>query len=263
MNEISDDLLMAYVDRELDQNTRDQVDAYFARNPAEVRRLLAFAITSRNLAKLFEQPMREPSPGRLINAIKSAPRATSTPLRSKRNTHLRQMAHYHRLPLAAAASVAAFAVLGGIAWRVSREFQISYQSLLVATDTPVAKVLDSLGSGKTEEVALNGQQASIKVILSFSKITGGYCREYEIYGPNAGHSLNVACREPNGPWKIEVKAPAPLQNTPKTTVVPAGGNVSAQVEAVIDHLISGDPLSPEEEAQVIRLGWADRRKAKH
>ena len=80
MSDITDELLMAYADGELDSAEQRRVERYLANDPASAQRLEMFTQTGRDLGRLFDQPMREAIPERLLQTVmgsnSSSPAAT-------------------------------------------------------------------------------------------------------------------------------------------------------------------------------------------
>ena len=68
--DISDEVLMALADGELAGDERARIAKIVANSEAAAARLAAFTSTGRHLSGLFEQPMLEPVPQRLIDTVR-------------------------------------------------------------------------------------------------------------------------------------------------------------------------------------------------
>ena len=73
MTDISDEVLMAYADGELDASGCARVETYIAEDHKGVARLAVFTSTGRSLGMLYDEPMRQPAPQRLIETVLNSP----------------------------------------------------------------------------------------------------------------------------------------------------------------------------------------------
>jgi anti-sigma factor RsiW len=75
MRPIEDQDLHAYVDGEIDQERRIEVEAWLARNPADAERVRAWAAQNRLLHAHLDDVLNEPMPQRLLQAASRTPPA--------------------------------------------------------------------------------------------------------------------------------------------------------------------------------------------
>ena len=267
MNEISDDMLMAYADDELDAKDRTNVEAYLARSAEGTGRFAVFVATGRRLAALFDQPMREPVPQRLIDALQGAPRAPSEP--SAEVIHIGRGRNTKRTPqrsnlwlVAACVTLLAAGVGAEFALHQhTRGAESPFGLAETSTGTPIAgkdlaAALDTVASGSVSTREIAGVHATIKPVFTFANIGGGFCRQYAIAGEGAVSFAGVACRMPAGQWQIQRHvAAAPERAKKDGHTYTAGGPELEALEAMVAKLISGDVLSGDAELAVMQSGW--------
>jgi surface antigen len=269
LSEISNEELMAYADGELADDVRIRVEAYLADDPNAQKRLAVFTATGRNLADLFDRPMHEPVPARLIHGIVASsddagasqivrpPDAKVVPLQSRRRPLSMGMP-----ARALAASLAGVLVAGSSIWFLKNASPDAQSTFGLASANAekiagdgLASALETVPSGKTAERTIASETASIRPTFSFATLTSSYCRQYDIFRQNLIGLTGVACRQPNGSWRIEIQMPSAVHRSSGDAVVPAGKADLTPVEAIVDGLISGDVLGPDDEARAINGGW--------
>jgi len=69
MDKITDEMLVAFADGELDGAQRKDLASRLADEPELARRLAVFTTTGRSLSRFYEQDLREPIPERLLEAL--------------------------------------------------------------------------------------------------------------------------------------------------------------------------------------------------
>lgn len=259
MSGISDEMLMAYADGELDADARAAVDAYLANVPDAAERLRVFQSTGRVLSDLFDQPMREPVPQRLLDAI-ATPENVVALTSAKR---YRRLSAFGAWPTALAASVAILAVGGSAYWLASQSSfgGISRVGVEVASSgEPVAVralaiVLDTVASRADADAMIDGQSATIKPVFTFATATG-FCRQYVITMPKAAAYGGVACKSRDGSWRVEANEAFNPSRSPTGGIAPASGSAGPKsVEAAVDRMIEGDVLSRDAERAAMAGGW--------
>lgn len=265
MSGISDEMLMAYVDGELDGNARTAVEAYLASVPEGVERLRVFEATGRGLSSLFDQPMQEPVPQRLLDVV-NAPADVVAFDRSKR---ARQPSTITAWPTALAASLTILAVGASAYWFASQSesqlkdhlgVEIASSGERIAS-RPVASVLDAAASGTTIATTINSQNARIKPVYTFATASSGFCRQFMITAQDATAYGSVACKSTDGRWRIEAYEALDPNRSTAGKIAPASGNAGPKsVEDAVDRLIDGDVLGLEAERAVIERGWQARNE---
>jgi hypothetical protein len=269
MNKIPDELLMAYADGELSPADRRCLEAMAERNPAVRQRVQEWERSNLLLSRLYNRPMTEPVPDRLLETVMRAPlRQKPAPVAAK-PTGAQWIAHQIRTlavvwpswRMSAALSCSILAGIGigwglpGDGWRPnpSSEVAVIKDGRLMA-GSALANGLESTASGT--RVALAGRSdVALKPLFSFESHAGGFCRQYEL-GLGAGAKFSgVGCRERDGQWRLEVHAPVASRMERDGKVIVAGNGTSPAVEGAVDRMISGELLDAETEGRVVSNAW--------
>lgn len=224
MQEITDDILSGYLDRELDQAQQAEVEAEIARNPALARRLAALreadALTREAFSGIGAQDIPEP----LLNTVAdsaSAPRRPAWP-RPRVPSFLRPMSPMPAMTMGLVAGVVLSLAIqlpnvlgntdsGSYAKMASRP---TYPMQPVS---PLTKVLATKPSG----AMYSPGKLSVVVLKTFRSETGRVCREYKVHSQGSGSSLamaGIACRTDDSDWSNEImvslNGPGPNQYMP-------------------------------------------------
>lgn len=138
--------------------------------------------------------------------------------------------------LAVAASLAFGVVLGG-SLRGGDDLFRDRQGELAATG-PLAAALD-------RQLASAGDQAGIRIGLTFKDRAGRYCRTF-----SAGAQSGLACRSGDD-WRIE----GVVRGAADSTDYRMAAGSDPALGALVDSWIAGDPLDADEEAKLVARGW--------
>jgi len=267
MVQVPDELLMAYADGELTPPEAKALDALLSQDSALRDRLTPFIETRIRLSTVFEHTLHEPVPDRLIAAISRAAIAEQARRREPSlgerilemlRTFAETVLPDGRLTPALAGSAAALLVFGmATGWLVGR---IDGSSLidvtgsgLVASGT-LADVLESKPSGLMSDA--DWKSASVVPVLSFRDQNNSFCREYRILRRDDGpDSAGLACRAPDGTWRVALHVETPKQpQTDGTYQTATAANVPA-VDTLIEETISGDAFGKDDETELLKNGW--------
>jgi anti-sigma factor RsiW len=122
MQKPSDELLIAYLDGELDAESADEIAAAIARDPALAREAQSLAETAATLRAAFDDVLHEPVPERLLAAARGevgGEKVVKFPEPRKR-TAAQSVAGWRRwAALAVAASVACLMIGGGVGYLIA------------------------------------------------------------------------------------------------------------------------------------------------
>lgn len=247
--DITDELLVAYVDDELDPAQRALVNAVLASSPALRRRADEMRLSRELLQEAF--PLQaEASPSAPIetaaNRLAEACAQRASPPRVPSSK---------RWKYAIAAGIVLSVALPAtyLAWRTGSDPGPVTALTQIGPDTPLHAVLESRPSADVFNVPAEG--AAIRAILTFRAKDGRFCREFEILASGGEGSTGIACRE-DGEWRAEVLIGAAAAPSPNSNYyTPASGSEEQAVTEVVDRLIQGDPLSAGEEARLLANGW--------
>jgi hypothetical protein len=220
MTEITDDMLMAYVDGELSEAKRLLVDSAVASDPALFERLEKHRRLRARMSGAFTGVLEEPVPERLIAAAKPS--------------NVVSLADRRRGPPAWAA-IAATLVVGVVA------------GLAVPRSQPV--IGSDLAAHGELATALDKQLASapsgdVRVGLSF-KTANGYCRTF-----SQAEVAGLACREGAG-WKVRMA----VAKEEGAGAYRMAASTPAPVLEAAQALMVGEPLDAAAEKAAAARGW--------
>jgi hypothetical protein len=278
MFQFPDETLMAYADGELSLEECRRLEAALATDPALRARLEPFALTGATLASVFDRPMREPVPERLLATIQAAgPRIRGAAhaarlAQQERPGVLDTIAHAlfpDGLRLANAFSIAALlAVCGAAVWLVGRSGTedgdvIAFNRGDGAASSALQAALETMPSGSPP--SRNAGRADwIVPTQSFLSREQRFCRQYEMGSATGQQFIGLACRSDNAQWRVvfhaETKAREPKSGTYGTagnspTRDGAADPVQDALDRAVDSRIQGLVLGYEEEMTVIKNRW--------
>jgi hypothetical protein len=245
MMTFSDELVMAYVDGELDDAARAALegamttDTDLAERVARERRLRA------RLHSEFDPVLREPIPERLL----AAANATSAKARTGNIVWLKRIpASDWSWPQWSA--IAASLVLGVLIAPLLRH---------EPTEGPLGirngEVLASgaLAHALSEQLSSNqGMNAPVHLGVSFLSRNGDYCRTFMLREKSAVAGL--ACREGES-WRLQVLAATNRATSGSGEYQPAASSLPPAIQRSVDALIVGEPLDAKGEAAARGKGW--------
>lgn len=262
---LSDEVLMAYADGQLDAGERARLRKLIAQDPEASARLEVFEATGQDLASVFDEHMNSPLPEKLSRLALYA-----QPLPVKR-TRLGQVADTLRSyvrpahPFGLAAASAAMLIAGiGAGWLLrggagesgspmSGLVQVESDGRTVARG-PLSGVLDSSQSGRETILPFAaGKVLRMAVRLSFRNHAQEYCRLYEAGLAGSKNFGGIACNS-NGEWTIKLQVQLAPAHPSGGRTAPAGNEGSALEAAVLSWIV-GDALDPRDEDAMILKGW--------
>lgn len=225
---ITDEMLAAYADDELDQVSAARIERALESDPALAKQLEALRSLKATLAAHYDPILTQPLPGRLTAPIDEAAKVVD--LASVRAERARW---FERPVLRYGAVAAALALV-----------------LLVSLDRTgdrasgfagpqLARALDSQASG------VPGAPGT-RILLSFRDRTGAFCRGY---ADSAGSG--IACHEDGG-WKVRMKG-GKVADGPGD--YRQAGSADAEVMAAAQDMAAGHALDAEQERQAMQAGW--------
>jgi hypothetical protein len=254
---ITDEQLMAYADGELDVPMREVVEAALAADPALVTRLAEHEAMRERVRGAFAGELGEPVPTRLLEALKTAPRAPA-PVVSLASH--RQAAAAQKRAAANDTGWAAWARWGGWAASVAAAVFIGH-AYWPGGSTAAPEGFALQGDGRLlarggVETALNTQTAatrelgaSVSVPLSFVDQSGRYCRSFT----TSAHA-GLACRDDKD-WAVQMLVQASPAATATGHARQAATALPPALMAEIDQRIEGPALDAAAEQQALQRGW--------
>lgn len=267
MTKLDDETLMAYVDGELDRQRMTEVEALLTEDAEARATVRMFQDSASTLRAAFDDILREPAPPRLLAAINASATQKVSNMRPTRRRSLRRFSPQTRWAQAAAVAL----IIGAGAGYLTAQWQsggLRQPIMATATDPLLNTALETTASGAPfawQEPTTGVIRREILPLLTFRDEKGRFCREFEssLTAPD-GQQVNygVACRT-QGVWQPmalmarQLIAPT-LHGDPAadhSQYVPAMGSDVASFDTIIQQLMTGEPLSPEEETALIEKGW--------
>ena len=237
---VSDEMLMALTDGELDADTAESVAQAVSADPALQARLAEFELTRRLAKGAFASVLEEPVPPRLVAALGGSRSADRKPHPSRR---------WWPFGAAVAAGIAGFAIASLLG-------EIPQGAGTLPDTRAIAQLLKSTPSGET--IAWRGDSGSaagsFAATGSFA-VPDGVCRTFtlEEEPADAGEWRGVACHQ-GELWSVEilVAGAAPEQSGFFST---ASERATQSIDAFLDAMGAGGALEAAEEAALMANNW--------
>ena len=235
-SKVTDEMLMAYIDGELDSAAADDVRRATERDETLARRADEFRSTRQWAKDAFADIKNEPAGEELIAKILGG---TNSNVVSFRRDPLMKTA----LPLAASLALAV-----GLAG-----YWLGQQSAPNGTDifagARLAQALGETPGGQSRPIRTTEGERQLEALATY-KVDGGYCRSFNLKAADAGQSvLGVGCAR-GGDWRVEIAVAAGLGGA----YAPASGGGTASIDAFLDAAGAQDALSAEEETALHSKG---------
>jgi anti-sigma factor RsiW len=254
---ISDEILMAYADGELDAATRASVEAAMQADPEIRKRVARHRALRETVRGAFSAVLDEPVPDRLIQAARgqtAAPKSAVADLSVAKEAALQKKSAAPRRwqPAAMAASLLLGLGLGFLVWHgpVGALIQPGAGGRLIASAALAEALSNQLSDDRSQlGVAVTG--------LSFRDKSGDYCRTFSLTGPAA--SSGLACHE-GADWRIKALAQAPHAAANSGDFRTAGSEDSPAIRAAVEGSIDGEPLDHAGEIAARATGWPGASK---
>jgi len=249
MKKISDEMIMAYVDGELDQDQAVSVGQALAEDPELARRAEIFSESAAAL-RVFDAPLDEEVPEQLLATVREVPAGSWSSRLSARVNRL--FAGLVPRPLPALAAVLLL-VLGG--W-------LSYQGLHEPggvqgypsfVDTPsLSHILETVPSGQEASAA---NRITVMPLLTFAEKNGTFCRRFDILrGPEILGS-GIGCRTGQQEWKVlAFQSLKQGESSPDRQGYELAGSEDS-LDAFMEQHRRGPILSVREEQNALQRGW--------
>ncbi len=250
---VSDEQLMAYVDGELDERQRSDIDAALAQDASLAARLQQHRSLRSRLQAAHEHVLSEPVPPRLLallQADKPAVRAAQV-LPFEPRVAPATTRHSYASPRwpfwgALAASILVGFMAGVLAMRSNNRPQMELVAGAMVARGTLAEALS------TQLAATQDAAAAVHLNLSYRDRAGTYCR---IFSARSEPGLSgVACRRGDA-WQLQMLAAGPGNGGAAAAYRQAGSEISAAVLTLVQSQISGDPLDDEAETKAAKSGW--------
>lgn len=261
---LTEDMLMAYADGELDAAGQAEVEAAMAADAGVARRIEAHRKLRASFAGVLGGVLDEPVPERLLNAAGRRPGPAPDPAPE----NVVELARFRTKPDAPAAralprwlrggAIAATVlacILAGRYWLSSAPTppQGSGQAAVTIERDGRMVALGVLESALNDQLASSGPDGAKPVVIgvSFKSNAGPYCRTFQL---NQGAGLaGLACRDPRG-WTVPMAMASPGRAV-TSGYRTAASETPAPVLDMVQAMISGDPLDAKAEAAAKAADW--------
>jgi hypothetical protein len=243
---LTDDMLMAYADGELEPAEREAVEEAMRGDPAVAAAVARHRALRQDVFAAFSGMVEEPVPDRLLAATGGAAVVRLDELRERRAkaAAARRWSWPEWGALAATLLVGIFVGSLGLN-RLQGTGDLAIAHGAGGTLTAGGRLDDAL----THQLAGTGG-GDVRIGMSFVSNGGGYCRSFAL-----GATAGLACRE-GGKWNIPVLAPSAAQ---ETAYRQAGSELPPAVLDAIDARIQGPTLDARAEGLARDRGWERAR----
>ena len=260
---ISDEMLMAYADGELDAAARETVESAMREDPQIVARVARHSALRRRVREAYSGVLSEDVPERLLRAAQGAASAerkvanlqdarasrdrSSQPTQPTQPTQPVQPARpWWRAAAAMAASVIIGVAVGFFIWGRT-------QSLLARGADGALAARGELAEALSNQLAAEQSRASsVQIGLSFLAKSGDYCRTFALSG---GPSLSgLACRQGNE-WQVQAVTQGSDEAPGASEYRTAGSTMPAMIRKLVEDQIAGEPLDQAGESAARKRGW--------
>jgi len=246
---ITDELLVAYVDGELDETQREMVSSVLASNPALRRRAEEMRLVRDLLTEAFPLLPNASVPPPIDAAANRLAEACARQASPRRGASLFRVPRKYAVAAGIVLCVAVASTY--LIWRAEFADDPVTALMRIDPDTPLYRLLESTPSA--EVINVPAENAAMRAVLTFRAKDGRFCREFEILAGTKG-STGLACRQ-QGHWHAEVLMSATAAPPSDNDYTPAGDSDEPAVADVVHRLIEGDPLGAQEEARILASGW--------
>ncbi|MES2018336.1 MAG: hypothetical protein V4484_17750 [Pseudomonadota bacterium] len=247
---ISDEILMAYADGELDEATRRVVEQALRQDPALAEKVRQHQVLRSNVFNAFASTLSEEVPQRLQAAARSGKVVHLDSVRQLRTPPA-------PLPLPAKprwswpewGALAATLVVGVLSGIVANKSIVGEQSLAgFDNNAGMLTAQGKLDQALSEQLAsASAQDPNVKVGITFLSKEGTYCRSFML--PS---TAGLACRD-GGEWRIPVLTNGAMGVAGEYRQ--AGSALPAAVLEAIDERIVGQALDANAERAALKQGW--------
>lgn len=242
----SDETLMAYVDGELDEKARVEVEAAMLANPDIAARVARHQALRKRVHLAFERVVDEPVPDRLVATVRTTARHSNViPLRRKQS---RRWSWPEWTSMAA--SLGAGAVLTLLFLRYSDVEPITSRDGQLLASGALAQALSTQLASTPS--APGKARATVQIGVSFRDKSGDYCRTFAL--GDASAIAGLACRNGDG-WQLDVLARAQDSADAAAQYRPAASSMPKAVLQSVEDRIAGEPLDAQAEAAAKDNGW--------
>ncbi len=258
MIKLTDEILMAYVDGELDTNLTEEVGKAIEENPDILAKVQMFRESTILLKGIYDEPLREEIPEKLLKTI-----TTSLSDNKKRGLLNRLCSFFSvdfsRRPAFVFAMLACLAiglVMGFILTDHMMPGRDPYATFI--GNKELSRGLDTTLSGKSFRIAEN--KITVTPLMTFIDSNREYCRQFEVRLRHDGEGeliQCIACRQKSGEWKTKVIIwSGSLMSSRESSTTPFQPASSGDLmESIVNEMMVSAPISIKQEKRLIKQAW--------
>jgi len=258
MTQLTDELIMAYVDGELEEDLSRQVKEAIEKRPELLQQAQMFRDSGTMLKGVYDSPLHETIPERLIKTVKGS--RQESPWLRIRNLLRSFMQIPTWLPAHGVAFILILLFGGAMGYLGSGMISPRNGSFpFLLTSEGFSRGMERTISGQT--FTLDGRSIQVTPIATFVDKSGRYCRQYELMSKKGGRikvAQGVAFRKQSGTWQMWIfvvsESHGSSTNTRNNTYVPAAGKDDS-FDQMIDQVMAAPPFTPQQEKKIINEGW--------
>jgi hypothetical protein len=244
----SDETLMAYVDGELDADTRNAIEAAIATDPQIAQAVARHRALQFKLRTALGDVIHETMPDRLIMAARTSPAGTQgqvTNIATARSSKQAPAKRQWSWPEWGA--IAASLILGVIGGRAAL---VGNSADAIVADNGRMIAGGVLASALNTQASGTPSGGNVQIGASFRAKSGEYCRTFTVSEDTA--MAGLACREADK-WNVRA-----LEQGAKTAAGDyrmASTSLPQSIATAVEENIEGEALDAEEEAAALGRGW--------
>jgi len=256
MKKITDEILMAYIDGELDDQKASKIREAIESDSETFRRAEILSASDSALKGAYDSLLQEPVPNRLIETVMGFNADNPFKIFLKSVISFFHMPPGWRFTGAAVVSLALLVAIILVSTQPSRQ-ESSLYSLIINTGG-FSHGLETTISGKTFKTADN--KIKVTPVFTFVDKSHRYCRQYEMI--SAGDyenslSRGIACRDNSGHWEttaLVFQSPSDTSSTDTNAgYIKAGGN--DLIDTITSTLMAKPPMTLKREKKLINNSW--------
>lgn len=241
---VSDEMLMAFIDGELDASTAAEVSAAVDRDHDLARRAELFARTRQASREAYADTLSEPVPSRLVASVVGdgvTPTGAVDPRRNPGGAW--GMALAACLALAIGLGAGFWLSTAGTTTTPSRS-----AGLLGNAPALIAALAEQL-SGEARAIEIDGRSRTVSMLGTYP-VDGSLCRTFQIAGREVVSGVRgLACNREGG-FRIEV---AVRDRTDPDLFGTASGGAAGAIDAYLDALGASTALDKSQEAEALGI----------
>ncbi len=267
--DFTDEMLMAYVDGEIDAAQRERLSERLAEDAELRERLKVFRETDRSLNRHYDDVLHQPVPAHILDLVRNADVKTqpegliqriAARLRGRPGAvsgpRMRWVAASAAAALAVGIGIGTWLDTGPVTPAGDRFALLSVNNNHLWAQGALKDALERVGSGDEKSwEAAPGETGKIYPVLTFKDRAGQFCREYAVTASPEASAVGIACRRNTGRWSIEIHTAQPADASGGAPFRPASSGGIERLNALMTEMSDGDPLDLDQEEQAIKNGW--------